>query len=148
MEVPAQSKSPPIVLRRDVRGQRWGDASSRSGSGSSLEVTETLRAELPAFWDRLGVRSLLDVPCGDWVWMQHVDLSRIDRYIGGDVVPALVEEVRSAHGGPGRSFIEIDALTSDLPRVDAVMVRDLFGHLDHAQSRRLVRNVKRSGATW
>jgi hypothetical protein len=126
----------------------WGDHESRSGSGSNLAVTETLRRELPGFLARLEVRSLLDLPCGDWVWMQRADLSGLDRYVGGDVVPDLIEGLRQKHGGPGREFLVLDALSDDLPRVDAVMVRDLFGHLDHAQVRKLVRNAKRSGSTW
>jgi hypothetical protein len=56
----------------------WGDRESRSGSASNLKSTERLRAELPALLRDLGVRSLLDIPCGDWVWMQHVDLSTIE----------------------------------------------------------------------
>lgn len=110
----------------------WGDDESRSGSGSNLAVTETLRRDLPGFLQRLGVRSLLDLPCGDWVWMQDVDLSGLDRYVGGDVVPELIETLQREHSGPGREFLVLDALSSDLPTVDAVMVRDLFGHLDRA----------------
>ena len=126
----------------------WGDGESRSGSGSNLENTSRLRAELPILLRDLDVRSLLDMPCGDWVWMQDVDLSSITSYIGADVVPYLIESLREQHGGPGREFLVLDALSSPLPPVDAVMVRDLLGHLEHAQVRRLVRNVKRSGARW
>lgn len=148
MEVPAQHQGQAELLCRDVRSQRWGDGTSRSGSGSNLENTGVLRAELPALLARLDIRALLDLPCGDWAWMQHVDLSGLDRYIGGDVVPAIVEHVRREHSAPGREFVQLDALSTDLPKVDAVMIRDLFGHLDHAQVRRLVRNVKSSGAKW
>jgi hypothetical protein len=96
----------------------------------------------------LNVRSLLDLPCGDWAWMQRVDLSGIDSYIGGDIVPDLVNDLQERHAGPGRAFVVLDALSSDLPSVDAVIVRDLLGHLEHYQVRRLVQNVKRSGAVW
>jgi hypothetical protein len=126
----------------------WGDSESRSGSGSSLANTQQLRGKLPILLSDLNVRSLLDMPCGDWAWMQHVDLSGIDSYIGGDVVPELIEGLLERHAAPGRAFVVLDALSSDLPSVDAVMVRDLLGHLDRAQVRRLVRNVKRSGAMW
>jgi hypothetical protein len=126
----------------------WGDGESRSGLGSNLESTERLRAELPDLLRDLEVRSLLDMPCGDWAWMQHVDLSSIERYIGGDVVPAMIEGLRKRHAGAGREFHVLDALSSALPRADAVMIRDLLGHLEHEQVRRLLRNVKRSGARW
>lgn len=126
----------------------WGDPASRSGSGSNPATTANLRAELPMFLTQLDVKSLLDLPCGDWAWMQFVDLSALDLYVGGDVVPAIIEGVRLEHGGPGREFMVIDALSDRLPAVDAVMVRDLLGHLDVPQVRRLLQNVRRSGATW
>lgn len=126
----------------------WGDEHSRSGSGSNLENTAVLRDQLPGFLDGLGIRSLLDLPCGDWAWMRHVDLSALEHYIGADVVPELIDQLRDEYGGAGREFVTLDALTDELPRVDAIMVRDLFGHLDHIQMRRLVRNAKRSGSTW
>jgi hypothetical protein len=42
----------------------------------------------------------------------------------------------------------LDVVSSRLPAADAVMARDLFGHLDHAQVRRAISNIKTSGANW
>src|SRR4051794_5727641 len=61
----------------------WSDPETRSGVGSSLDSTRVLRAELPQALGKLEARVLLDVPCGDFTWMEHVDLSGI-QYIGGD----------------------------------------------------------------
>src|SRR5688572_32614789 len=63
----------------------WFDAESRSGTGSSLESTARLRESLPPWPLRLNAHRLLEVPCGDFNWMSHVDLSRIE-YTGGDIV--------------------------------------------------------------
>src|SRR5207302_8241115 len=52
----------------------WSDPETRSGVGSSLDSTRALRAELPKAMRSLSARTLLDVPCGDFSWMQHVDL--------------------------------------------------------------------------
>ena len=38
----------------------------------------------------VGASSLLDLPCGDFHWMQHTDLSGV-QYIGGDLVGDLIE---------------------------------------------------------
>src|SRR4051812_28060105 len=64
----------------------WSDPETRSGVGSSLDSTRVLRTELPQALRKLEARVLLDVPCGDFTWMGHVDLSGI-QYIGGDIVP-------------------------------------------------------------
>src|SRR5947207_8580346 len=69
----------------------WSDPETRSGTGSNLDSTRVLRAELPKALRRLGVQVLLDAPCGDFTWMERVDLGDI-QYIGGDIVSAIVEE--------------------------------------------------------
>ena len=63
----------------------WSDPESRSGVGSALDATRVLRAELPKALHELDAKVLLDVPCGDFTWMEHVDLSGIE-YIGGPTV--------------------------------------------------------------
>ncbi len=126
----------------------WGDDGSRSGSGSTVANTATLRAELPGMLDRLAIRTLLDLPCGDWTWMQHVDRSRLERYVGADIAPELIEHLTQLHRAPRVEFMQLDVLSSSLPQVDAVMMRDLLGHLDDVRVRRAVRNVRRSGAQW
>src|SRR6202012_1252194 len=67
----------------------WGAAESVSGLGSEQDATAALRAELPGLLRRLGVRTLLDAPCGDGGWIVNADLGV--RVTGVDVVPYLVE---------------------------------------------------------
>lgn len=125
----------------------FGDRESLSGTGSSLAATGTIRAALPPLFDRLGVRSVLDVPCGDFNWLRALDWSGI-AYIGADVVPDLIERNRARHGAEGIRFQVIDVLGDDLPRADLVLCRDLFIHLPNDSVRQAVANVRRSGATW
>src|SRR3954453_15345012 len=66
----------------------WSDPETRSGVGSTLDSTRAIRAKLPAALHTLGTRGLLDGPCGDFTWMERVDLDGI-QYIGGDIVPAI-----------------------------------------------------------
>jgi hypothetical protein len=53
---------------------RWGDDESVSGPGSSLTRTAKLRRELPALLQKVGARTLLDAPCGDFNWMKDTPL--------------------------------------------------------------------------
>lgn len=125
----------------------WSDADSRSGTGSNLGATERLRAELPGLLRRLGVRRLVDVPCGDFHWMAHVDLTGVD-YIGGDIVEALVASNRVRHAGPGRTFLRLDLTAGPLPAADAVLCRDCLVHLSFANIARAFRAVAASGARY
>jgi SAM-dependent methyltransferase len=125
----------------------WGVEESRSGFGSNLVQTEVVRAELPRLVAELGVRSFLDVPCGDWFWMSHVDLG-VDSYVGADVVPWVVDRNRERFGRPGREFRVLDLLRDPLPRADLVFCRDCLVHFSDADVRRALDNVRASGATW
>lgn len=138
---------PERIFRKIYHENAWGDAESRSGTGSNLAQTARLRAELPGLLRRLQCRTILDLPCGDFWWMQHVDLNGID-YLGGDIVPELIDENTRRHGGPGRRFQVIDLVNDPLPRVDLVLCRDCFVHLSFEYIARAVANLRRSGSTY
>jgi hypothetical protein len=125
----------------------WGDEESASGAGSSLAATEAVRAELPSLLRGLGVASLLDAPCGDFNWMQHVDLQGI-RYTGADVVPHLVERNAQRFASADRQFIVRDITTEPLPYADAILSRDCLVHLSYAMALAALRNFKNSGAQY
>lgn len=126
---------------------KWGDMESRSGKGSNLEKTERIRNELPQLLTDLQVRSLLDIPCGDYFWMKEVTLP-LDTYIGADIVDELIEENTRQYADSGRSFQKLNLLEDELPRVDAILCRDCLVHFCFADVARAIENIKASGATY
>jgi SAM-dependent methyltransferase len=139
--------TPGEVFDRYYRSNKWGDDESRSGKGSSLQATAELRPRLSALLRELGVRRMLDVPCGDFHWMAHVDLDGID-YTGGDIVPALIEANRARHARPGVDFAVIDLIEGPVPASDLVFCRDCLVHLSNAHVARALANIRASRATW
>lgn len=135
------------VFTRIHRDNAWGNAESRSGVGSTLAYTESLRAELPALLRRLDVRTLLDLPCGDFNWLRHVDLG-VDRYIGGDIVHALIERLRRECAAPNRDFQFIDLIADRLPAADALLCRDCLVHLSNRDALAALANIRRGGPRW
>jgi len=121
----------------------WSDPETRSGVGSSLDSTRVLRAELPAALRKLGARALLDAPCGDFSWMQKVDLGGIS-YVGGDIVPDIVAENQQRWGSPSRRFMQLDLTRDALPEADVLLCRDCLVHLSYANIRAVFDNVARS----
>ncbi|MSP49629.1 MAG: class I SAM-dependent methyltransferase [Alphaproteobacteria bacterium] len=99
------------------RGNVWGDRQSASAPGSNLRQTEILLRELPALLAGLGVKTLVDAPCGDMNWMRRLDYA----------------------------FICADIAWDPLPKADALLCRDALVHLPHAMIRAFVANLKRSG---
>ncbi|HVS61137.1 MAG TPA: hypothetical protein VHE82_10645 [Gemmatimonadaceae bacterium] len=110
-------------FERSYSTNLWSDPESRSGVGSGLDSTRVLRAELPMALRQLEARVLLDVPCGDFAWMEHVDLSGIE-YIGGDIVPSIIEENQRLHAGESRRFARLDLTRDILPDADVLLCRD------------------------
>ena len=126
----------------------WGAEASASGLGSEMDATAVLRAELPRLFEKLGVVSLLDAPCGDAGWINAANL-RV-RTIGIDIVPALIARLKTrAAAGEISGEYQLADITGDLlPRSDAILCRDGLVHLSFANIARAVANFRASGAIW
>lgn len=140
-------RDPAEIFTDYARANKWGDKDSRSGKGSNLEATVEVRRLLPALLRELGARSMLDVPCGDFFWMAHVDLAGID-YLGGDIVPDLIDANRRTHARPGVDFQVVDLIRGSVPKADVIFVCDCLVHLSHEHVRAALGNIARSGGTY
>jgi len=135
------------LFARAYATQVWGSAESRSGAGSEVGATTSIRPFLEELFARLSIRTLLDAPCGDWNWMRLVDLTGVD-YIGADVVPEVIESNRARFSRDGVRFMVADLTRDDLPRADLVLCRDCWVHLSFQDIAAILENFRRSGATW
>jgi SAM-dependent methyltransferase len=131
------------IYRRNI----WGYQETASGSGSTLQYTEKLRQDLPGLLTDLGIRTLLDVPCGDFHWMSHMELP-VERYIGCDIVPELIETARSRHGRPDREFHTIDLCNDPLPDADLLLCRDCLIHLSEEMNLLALANILGSSVRY
>jgi hypothetical protein len=126
----------------------WGADTSVSGVGSELDATAAIRERLPGLLKELGVRSLLDAPCGDQRWMASLGLD-LDRYVGMDIVPSIIEALQQRYNSDASCTFLLADLTRDaLPRCDLILSRDCLVHFSFATLRQAMRNLKASGATW
>ena len=127
--------------------QAWGSRESGSGTGSELRATGNLRERLPALLAHLGAETLLDAPCGDWNWMQHVDLP-VKRYFGVDIVPDVVESNRRRFGDERHAFQLADLTRDPLPRADVILCRDCLVHVSFQDIGAILENFRATGARW
>jgi SAM-dependent methyltransferase len=135
-----------VFTRIYVRG-RWRSGGTPSGAGSTLEETEVIRAQLPNVLRELEARSMLDIPCGDFNWMQELDLGKVE-YIGADIVAPLIEENRRKFASERRKFLVANVIKDVLPSVDLVLCRDCLVHLSNEDALRGARNIVRSHAKY
>jgi hypothetical protein len=114
-------------------------AESRSGSGSSVAYTCTIRAALPDLFSAFDVTTFVDAACGDWNWMQKVDLTGMT-YVGLDIVEDIVTDNQARFSHPGVRFEVADITSDPLPAGDLLMARDCLFHLDNAMVWAFLRN--------
>lgn len=130
----------------------WADDESVSGAGSTLEATKSIRVLIPKLIESLGVKTLLDIPCGDLNWAREMlaqdQFWGLEQYIGADVVPGLIADLRRKYNHPNATFQTLDITTDPLPTVDMVLVRDLLGHFSNADVQWALRNLKRSNSRY
>jgi hypothetical protein len=141
--------APEALFTEIWKSNLWGAATSRSGLGSEDTETAHLRAGLPALLDELGIKTLLDLPCGDFAWMSRLDLP-LDRYIGADIVGEIVERNTGLFAtADGRvSFHKLDLLSDPLPAADAILCRDCFVHLSFANIGIALANLRKCNLRW
>ena len=133
---------------------------SSSGSGSNLgRATSTSLAILNEAIAKYGVKSMIDVPCGDvnWIFDSYATDS-LPLYLGLDITQDVINVniKRFAHHS-NKHFMYWDATNCSFPKFrteasaelqpfDLVHVRDVLQHLPLKNGLRYICNVLKSGA--
>lgn len=142
------------------------EGGSPNGPGASLPLTENLRAELPKLWARHNIHSVLDVACGDWNWMRHVDLSGLRNYFGWDIDPELIVRCQARvgerltpdgykDGGGGwpkpfpHTWFEVrNVADTNFPNVDCILARHILIHFPNDYISAILDRIRASHAKY
>jgi hypothetical protein len=124
----------------------WRSGESKSGFGSELERTESLRAHLEIWLSahHAEVSSLLDAPCGDFNWMRAVRFPEGTHYVGGDIVRSLIDSNIAGFASDNRSFVDLDIISDPLPEADAWLCRDVLFHFPFKQGCEVIERFRAS----
>jgi hypothetical protein len=125
----------------------WKDAESLSGTGSNKENSEAVLDIVSNFIETLKIKSLLDIPCGDFNWMKDVDLKDVN-YLGADIVTGLVVNNHENYGTETVKFLRLNIIESVLPTVDLIFCRDCLVHFSYQDIQRAIESVKKSQSTY
>jgi hypothetical protein len=110
------------------RRGKFGGKDSDSGPGSDLYQTRVIIKELPKLIRDLNISTILDIPCGDFLWMNSVNLDGVD-YIGADIVNDLIQNNREKYERKNVNFRHLNIIDDELPKVDLILCRDCLVHL-------------------
>lgn len=134
------------IFTKIYRENLW-EGESRSGRGSDLVQTETIRTSLPKLFKELEIKSLLDIPCGDFFWLKEVNLDFLS-YIGADIVDDIVKHNSAKFSKPNRQFIKLNIIKDTLSKVDLILCRDLLPHFSFKDLFKAIRNIKNSHSQY
>ena len=114
------------------------DNFSVSGCGSQMDdSTKNIRENLYNFLKKYNIKSIADIPCGDFWWMRNIDLFDIN-YIGGDIITPQITKLKSNF--PNNDFQRIDLRIDKLPNVDLLFSRDCLFHLSNIDKQMVFNN--------
>jgi 2-polyprenyl-3-methyl-5-hydroxy-6-metoxy-1,4-benzoquinol methylase len=125
----------------------WGSNESRSDIGSEIGTTKVIRKMLPVLWKQYGIKTFLDVPCGDYNWMKDIPKDNI-YYIGDDIVKKLIDQNNKKYKTENVSFKIIDITKDVLPASDMIFCKDCLQHLSYENIFKALINFKKSNSKY
>ena len=127
----------------DIYARRqWGSADREffSGDGSTETQVSAYVALVRDFVQRRRIRTVLDLGCGDYAVGRRLRMPGV-RYLGVDVVPALVAHHQRAFRDAETDFVCADILRDELPRADLCLIRQVFQHLSNGEIQQALERV-------
>lgn len=121
----------------------FGSLESRSGPGSTLDETKKLRESIKKIIKDKNIKSVVDIPCGDFNWMKEI-VFNFESYIGGDIVKKAIEENNERYSNSRIKFIEFDIVNDEIPNGDLLIVRDIIGHFPIEDGVKILKNILNS----
>jgi hypothetical protein len=118
----------------------WNSKDSFSGTGSDNKQTESIRIQIPEVIKKFSIKTILDIPCGDFNWMRHVDLSNV-QYLGADIVEQMIERNNELHRSASVGFKVLNLLEDNLPKVDLILCRDCLVHFSYENINKALKNI-------
>ena len=125
----------------------WESNESSSGIGSEIKNTKEVLRALKQIISEFKIKSIIDVPCGDFNWMSYIDMSNID-YTGYDIVNSLIKKNNRKFKKANINFYHSDITSSELPKGDLMFVRDCLVHFSYEDIKKSIFRIKQSKSKY
>lgn len=125
----------------------WESDESRSGLGSEIKNTKEVLKALKKIIKEYNIRSIIDIPCGDFNWMSKIDMKNID-YKGFDIVRPVIIDNNKKFKKNNINFYNSDITTSRLAKGDLMFVRDCLVHFSFEDITKSIFRIKQSGSKY
>ena len=136
-----------IVFTNIFKTNYWGSSESFSGEGSTMSSTENLRGDLIEIIKKYNIKTILDIPCGDFNWMRTI-VNNFESYTGCDIVLDIINSNNEKYSNEKIKFKNIDLCNDKLDKVDLIFTRDCLQHLPLDYVKKALENIKNSGSKY
>ena len=142
-----------IIFTSIFKSKHWVQKSnlpkekiSVSGHGSNIdtEQSKNLISSLSTFFKNYNIKSILDMPCGDFLWMNElIKKNKKINYLGIDIVDELIKENIKIYENDKIKFKSFDIVNfKTMENFDLVLMRDFFIHTNNSDIRQILFNLK------
>ena len=123
---------------------------SSSGLGSDINVTKKLTNDLDDFLKKNKIKSLLDIACGDFVWMNKlISKNNNLKYLGLEIVDKIVINNNKLFSNSNIKFKCLDVINESFPKnYDFILVRDFLIHIKNNDVINLIKKIKESNCKF
>ena len=119
---------------------------SVSGHGSNINTKQhdNLVNNFNKIIKNFKINSILDMPCGDFLWIRKIIENQNIEYLGIDIVEELINENNKKYSRKNINFQTYDIVNfkTDV-KFDLVLIRDLFIHIKNSDIIKILNNLKK-----
>ena len=132
------------VFRDAYKNNAWGRSprGERYYSDSPPELTRPYREYVGDFIRRRGIRTVVDVGCGDFELSGGIDLGDAE-YLGLDLYDELIHHTAERHGDARHHFLVCDVVEDELPLGDLCLVSMVLYLLSDRDVKSVLRKLRR-----
>tara|TARA_Y100000389_G_C17415546_1_gene493466 strand:- start:581 stop:1297 length:717 start_codon:yes stop_codon:yes gene_type:complete len=118
---------------------------STSGHGSNINTKQhnELTFNFLELIKNYKINSILDMPCGDFLWIKNIIQNNKINYLGVDIVDELIANNKKLYQNKNINFEISDIVDfKTSKKFDLVLIRDLFIHIKNIDITKILYNLK------
>lgn len=135
------------IFNRIYQKNLWYSKESVSGKGSETLSVKNISENLPKILSDLNITTIVDAPCGDFLWMNQLKY-KFNKYIGIDIVDDLIKENNLKYSNEHTDFLCANIINDKIPQADLILCRDCFIHLSFENIFKTIKNFKKSNSLY
>ena len=147
-----RSKLRKLIFTSIYKSAHWNQGENKlqkefisiSGHGSNLYTNQfyNLISNFTKALDIHKMNSILDMPCGDALWIKEIFTKKNINYLGVDIVEKLIKSNNTLYENDKVKFLNRDIVdfSTEIP-FDLVFMRDFFIHINNSDIKKIINNL-------